>query len=44
MVLSTVNHTQALMIDISGADFEEMDGVWWKLVNHYQNVMTENNC
>ena len=32
------------MIDISVADFEEMDGVWWKLVNHYQNVMTENNC
>ena len=32
------------MIDISVADFEEMDGEWRKLVNRYQKVMTENDC
>ena len=44
MVLSTVNHTQALMIDISVADFEVKDGEWRKFVNHNQKVITENDC
>ena len=32
------------MIDISVADFEEMDGEWRNLVNHNQKVITENDC